>query len=322
MTLGVVVGLTCLCVYNYLILNDNGDKDYCDALLSIGLGYYQIINLINHFPVAWPSAFKVVFDVADCVTVLGKHFINLKCILLQETSATVFYAKTVGWSLMPIVLVCLCAAVWYAISLCRKVDNVKLKISTSIVGTLYLIYAGLLSAAFTLFSCTSVCNKYYLRADPTEICFEGRHQVYLIVLGLPMLLLYVIGLPLLALYKVKTMRTAHEKATPKHLHRVKSQGRMRPVKRSEMDNHIIYGLLYSSFREELWFWELIVCSRKVLLGGIAVFGSSMGQMQIHACTLVVMFLLLTQVFQQPYDGEMKVTLQRLEVTSLMLIWLT
>ena len=77
-------------------------------------------------------------------------------------------------------------------------------------------------------------------ADLEELCFEGRHAYYLILLTLPQIILVVVGLPMLSLFIV--LRNTH--------HAKKYSFRIR------------YGLLYLGYRENREWWELIVVLRK------------------------------------------------------------
>ena len=71
--------------------NLNLGSDVSDGIKSIGLSFSQIIYLLATFPVPWARMFTALFQVGGAVTVLGQHFVNLKCMLPSYTEAGVFY---------------------------------------------------------------------------------------------------------------------------------------------------------------------------------------------------------------------------------------
>ena len=66
-------------MYVKITMGDGGDHDAADGAKSIGLSFVQVITLLMTFPVAWPSAFSWVFQIGGVFTVMGQHWINVKC---------------------------------------------------------------------------------------------------------------------------------------------------------------------------------------------------------------------------------------------------
>ena len=181
----------------------------------------------------------------------------------------------------------------------------------SIVALLYLIWPGLCSTTFELFSCRSLCgdtDRLRFRIDLTEVCFEGRHAAFAWGLGLPMILLYVVGLPVGALVMVW------------RLHR-RAERRKKAVEKCK--GHSTWGLFYSAFRDDTWWWEGTVALRKIGIAMIGVFGAAMGEMQVSLTLVLVFFVILLTAVRRPYgespNGQL---LQRLEVSTLCLLYLT
>ena len=119
-----------------------------------------------------------------------------------------------------------------------------------------------------------------------------------------MLILYVFGLPIIAYFFVWRLRVRAvndidgddtASVNTKRLSRIsilssatarnkiKYYRKVQKRKSSmQQDNQFaILGLLFSVFSEETWFWEIIICWRKVILAAISVFGSQMGELQIQ-----------------------------------------
>jgi hypothetical protein len=337
-------------VYVKLTLGDGGKKDAADGVKSIGLSFVQIISLLTTFPIAWPRIFTSLFQIGGAVTVLGQHMVNLKCMFPEESEAEVFYSSQLAWGLFPPFLVGACIATWLVVDCgCNKGYNrgptgagdttidrpiphppslpastevqqnppakqplmLRQKIYASVVALLYLIWPGLCSETFALFACRSLCgdtDRLRLRVDLTEICFEGRHANFVSFLGAPMLLLFVIGLPTSALVMVGRMRR-RAKLTNRRV--------------QDCKGHSTWGLFYSAFRDDMWFWEGTVALRKIGIAMIGVFGAALKEMQVLLTLVLVFFVILVTAVARPY-GESKngKLLQKLEVSALCLLFLT
>ena len=153
-----------------------------------------------------------------------------------------------------------------------------------------------------------------------------------------MFLLYIVGLPMLAFLTVRRLKqNATEKrkqvtqsiatatttaASSASHHRWWSQELVQLSDANAATAHHVWGLLYSSYRDDLWWWELTVVLRKLALALIGVFGASLGDMQVHiTLALCVLNLLATAVFQ-PFGGKSAHVLQKFELLSLLALFLT
>ena len=194
----------------------------------------------------------------------------------DQSDAEVFYATRIIWAVLPVIATLVCILVWLLLSKFKKIKDLVKKMKASIVILLYLLWPGLSSETFSLFACRDVCGESRLRADINEPCYvkDGRHSLFAYALGIPMTLIYVIGLPLLALILVIRVQR-----------RSKEQGRAL----HKMKGHYVFGLFYSAYHPDVWWWESTVALRKIVISFIGVFGGSMGQMQVHltACLMVV-----------------------------------
>ena len=148
---------------------------------------------------------------------LGQHLVNLKCMFPSYTDAEVFYSIQLTWALVPPLLLLACIATWYLVAKCTicfgQVTELEIKIKSSCIALLYLLWPSLSSTTFSLFACRSVCDEanLFLRADLSETCWKDRHLDYALAVGFPMLLLYVIGLPVAAYLRVRKMHKELDK---------------------------------------------------------------------------------------------------------------
>ena len=225
----------------------------------------------------------------------------------DQSDAEVFYVTRIIWAVLPIIATLLCILGWFLVSKFKNVKDLEQKMKASIVIFLYLLWPGLSSETFAMFACQDVCGESRLRVDINELCFVegGRHMGFAFGLGLPMLLFYVIGLPSLAWIMVRRVQR-----------RSKEQGR----ELHKMKGHYTFGLFYSAYHPDVWWWESTVALRKIIISLIGVFGGSMGQMQIHvtACFMVIIMLLTAIV--RPFGDQL--LLHCLDLFALSAIWLT
>ena len=154
---------------------------------------------------------------------------------------------------------------------------------------------------FRMFSCRTIgsdVSLLYLIADFEESCYVGRHLYYALLVGLSQILLYAIGLPLLVFLFLRRHR-------------------------SELDKPVVkfrYGLFFSGFRKETYYWECVVALRKISTVILAVFGPQMGvEMLAHVALLVFMVQMLVQLIGAPYEKR-HFKLQILDVSAIVICW--
>ena len=111
-----------------------------------------------------------------------------------------------------------------------------------------------------------------------------------------MLVLYVIGLPAAALLRVRSM---HQTTV------------------MDPEEEKIYGMFYTAFRKETWWWEITVAARKIVIALIGVFGAEMGDMQVHLTAMLVFLIVLITSQIRPFGGLKHGILHVLEMASLM-----
>ena len=152
--------------------------------------------------------------------------------------------------------------------------------AVTIVVLLYMHYPTACDGALSMFACKYVYDRLYLIADMQEACYEGRHEWMLLMLGLPQMCLYVVGLPLAGLLLL--WRKRHKLTNAKCVYR--------------------YGLLYTGYRQETYYWEFIVVLRKASVVVVSVFGILAGVEDQTLLTIVVLFLfLLLHIMMRPFD---------------------
>jgi len=140
--------------------------------------------------------------------------------------------------------------------------------------------------------------------DLDEPCWEGRHANFAVLGGL-MLAFYVVGFPLLALVNIMRM---HARAV--------EQGR----EIHGLKGYLTWGLFVSAYHPKVWWWESTVAVRKIVIAAIGVFGTEMGEMQIHLTLFLMVIVMLMTAVVQPFGNHL--LLQLLELGTLGVTWAT
>jgi len=200
------------------------------------------------------------------------------------------------WVFLPIGFGLLALIFWFILSFVRRFKLRKTykrnAIATFIVLT-FMVYPIITNYTFELFNCFEIEGRYLLKRDLTVECWKEQHIEYIIIGGLPGLILWVIGFPAVifsVLYKNR-----------KNL--------------NEPDTLIKYGLFYVGLTDKMFYWEIIVINlRKVLFIVASILLSRTNKFyQALMCFLVLYANVLLCRFVNPYTSE---ALNSIEVYSI------
>jgi len=248
---------------------------------------------------SWPKIIREFFEIQGAFSTLGDHLLNPDCAVPFATAADLFYEKQIGYLLLPPSLVVVIYLFWKIYSVVGKqqwhrtieekqdtgergILYVKDKFVTSICFLIYLLFPTVVKQAFGVFNCYTIGGKPYLLADLEESCYQGRHIYYIIFVGVPQVLFYVIGLPLTGLY---------------FLHRNKDRLNVFAVRAR-------YSLFFTGYREDRYFWEIVVVIRKVAVIAISVFCNGIDpELQALLVLFLIMILVAAQYIGSPYKSS-------------------
>jgi hypothetical protein len=295
---------------------DVGEVKLPTIVNKIFLNYLQVSALALHFPLRWPLALQNLFEVQGSVSTIGGHLVNPDCVS-DASAASIFYSKQMAFATIPVVTVVVAFTFWFGRGRWSNTPFFNKRTSSNTttpkdmfvvtVGViLYMVYPTIATQAFRLFSCLSVGEGVYLVADLEEPCYEGRHLWMGLVLGLGQILAYVIGLPMLLLTFLL---------------------RNRPKLDDSFAVKVRYGLFYSAYRSNRFFWEVVITARKVFMVILSVFGkASLGPHLQAMMTLTILLISITaEVLGKPYNTDLSPRhrmLPLLELSVLLVLWFT
>ena len=168
----------------------------------------------------------------------------------------------------------------------------------------YVLYPTITRKVFDALSCRSGLmegsSTSYLWEDLEISCTSAEHIAFLIFISTPGLLLYIIGFPGFSLLSLQT--------------RLKKKGWTNDT------TMFRYAVLMSGYKHERWYWEAVICMRKVLLTMTAVFLKNYGpELQFIFASLVLMIAVMFQVRERPFANK---ELNALENWSLGLLFVS
>jgi hypothetical protein len=88
---------------------------------------------------------------------------------------------------------------------------------------------------------------------------------------------------------------------------------------------LFFLLLFSSYKDDRYYWEIVLSSRKIIIVGLGVFGPSLGPVSQSLVALLVLFIfivleILGDPFKEPTARHKM--LAKLELSTLMVLFLT
>ena len=306
--LGLLLIFFMLVYVVYSTLSEGETVGVSQSVKKIMLNYLQVIALARSFPLRWNGVLRTLFEVQGAISTLGDHIVNVDCISTSKTAAELFYGKQVMYIFVPVITGFVGALFWFCFGLLRgvsfskrehkKMRTPKDKFIVTVTAIIFLMYPTMCEKAFAMFSCKTVGEHDYLQVDLEEPCYTTRHLSMVFLIGLPQLC-YVLGLPLLVL---------------KFLKRNQADLFKNPVVLTR------WGLFFKGYKENRYYWELVITARKVCVVSLSVFGQELG---VQRQSLVVLLLLLVcvvlEIVGQPFREvtESHGILRKLEMSALL-----
>ena len=148
------------------------------------------------------------------------------------------------------------------------------------VLVVYTLSPSIIKSCFQMLQPEEVCQTQYWALDDTIKFDDGTHQMLILSVAVPSLILYSVVCPLLAVFYIG--RHTNRQTNKKLMFR--------------------FGLLYSGFAPKYWFYELILFLRKLLII-LVVTVASLNKQQLHIALGVLIVLLYLLEYLRPYNAE-------------------
>ena len=293
-----------------MIVKSGGKEGISDAVKKILLNWMSVSALAANFSLRWPEALLQMFQWQSVVGNISE-FASPDCEFSSQDKAGDFYKVLTFYAMLPIVVPLFFSFLWFVaarakglkltdkLGAAQKFNVVDHVVLTNVV-TLFLMYPTICNKTISLFACRRVGRHAYLDADLQEQCFVGRHLTMVLSLGVGQLVVWVFGLPALACVMM-------------YRHRAEL---------SQPNIGFRFGLLHHGYRLERFWWEAIVCFRKVCIIFIGLLGRMAPvEMQTHLALFTLFLFLVLHLYFVPYESA-KGPLHIMESFALSVGWFT
>ena len=307
------------------------------------LTHVQMISIVMSLNVRWPEAIRTILVGVSGVISVSGHTSALHCSIKSDLStADIHYATLCIAAVLPLCM-CVCSWMYWFVCVprvpacgctkklrvstyCCKSNPFDLNARRSTISELasdseldseldskleseqgsarnrkwkstrdgwiatnvyfvYIIFPSIVRMSFETFQMQEICGTRYLALDDTEL-FEGeRRRSFADYVAIPALLLYMMGLPVLTMayfWKQHSVMWTNHKMVFR------------------------FGLLYSGYAKDRWYWEMFVVARKIVLIFILTFGRSNAS-QLHFAMGVLFFMLYLQERAKPFEEHTEST---------------
>jgi hypothetical protein len=160
----------------------------------------------------------------------------------------------------------------------ERLHRVLSRHQTAFLVMTFLIYSTVSTTVFQTFACDAIegTGTSYLRADYSTQCGTHEHMLYRLYAAF-MILVYPIGIPAVYAYLLWSRRELMKEAaavqslSPSHSSALfrRSQAFLQRSKSFVVVESCQF--LYTAYKPERYYWELLECSRRILLTGFMCF---------------------------------------------------
>ena len=160
------------------------------------------------------------------------------------------------------------------------------------------LHPSITEVLFEMFNCTDINNENRLEKDVDEICYEGKHLTFVLLLAGPSCIVWVFGTLVYSFIKVRLNQRVLQKVETKEE----------------------IGYLYNGYLRHASIWETVIILKKTLLIGIGAFLGFCGKkVQGQFAFGLLMVSALLHIWVRPYATF---NLNMLEFASIMALTLS
>merc|ERR1712166_36672 len=265
--------------------------------IKILIAFVQILSSMQttYNGIPWPTAF-LSFTMPlkainlDVVGLFGASFCSMS---VPFASKFIVHMSMPPMLAIGILLAYVVSKIYKASTTQELIAHRKAQTFKLLIAMFLFMYPGLATRCFQMFKCSKFDGVDYLglETDPSMICFQEEHTMYLILSGV-FIGLYIVGIPLMIFFVLWRNK--------KHLY-VK-EGEEPTEKHNEVEFE--FGGLYTQYEPRFWYFEIIIIMHKCLMTGAMVVVGSGTPLQPLVAMLVQMIFLLSVLKMAPYNDDL------------------
>ena len=278
--------------------NNRSTKQSPVSTMKIFANYLYMASLLSLFDIPWTKSIRTMQDSASLFS--GAEIPSAKCFFGGAYAHMIYLYLSLP--LVAFLLPALILAGWAVYRYCSPTPvHTIVGVSperfarNSVLVLMYTWWPTVAKRCFEALTCSEpIEGRRHLEVDYREVCYDGAHAEYSATAWF-VLLTFVPAFPCLCFYVLR-----------KHRHELEEQ--------SVQERYIF---LYSGFRGEMPYWEIVVMARKVTFAGvIAGFKNDVLQPYVGMCILFVCLFL--HVHYKPYRIRDKQGLETVVLSALLL----
>ena len=163
---------------------------------------------------------------------------------------------------------------------------------------LFFLFAPVTQTAFQTMHCQEMePGKSFMLADLSIPCWDATHSGW-VVFALVAIAFYTFGIPMFFFWILYINQRKLVLQTP----RVESR----------------FGFLYSTYRDDRWYWELLEMFRKLIFTSVIMFLSAGTSVQIVQAMLLAFFFLVAHLSQKAYKDRSDFLIQSISMICIFL----
>eukprot|EP00877_Chromochloris_zofingiensis_P009338 jgi/Chrzof1/4658/Cz14g21210.t1 len=295
--------------------NMSGAKVNLSDVLKVLVVYMQYMVVVAAVRMEWPSSLQYPFRALAWIwSASSSQTISFDCMLTREGSMPLAVSRILMNLIMPIGMFVVLALLQGTGALLMRVRrrnpvfSLGTRLGVSAMVTTFFFYPSLVRTVLGMFSCMSIDDALgrqtgaavgtYWVYDLNQLCWQGYHRVWGLIVGIVGTALLCVGVPAV-------------------------MGITLWLNRSQLDQQafrVHFGFLYHIYRPACYLWEVVLTIQTAVLMAVTVFGAPLGPYyQTLLLNASLGCMLLLTLFIDPLRSR---KLRHLQLASMTALFIT
>ncbi|CDW90255.1 UNKNOWN [Stylonychia lemnae] len=200
-----LIGLYVVYLSHSILSKPNRNKPQT-VMIRILTNYFHAILIVKEFEMNWPELVENALRSFSFLSSQQQNLFSFDCFFSKQTFAStpMYIIKVIIFGLLPLILSMFGAIFWIVLQAIKKQYGQKMNIQQNILVSsfifAYLCYPLITNQTFSLFSCSTLDNKQFLKQDLSIECWVGDHLNIAVYIGISLIGIWTIGFPLIHYY--------------------------------------------------------------------------------------------------------------------------
>jgi len=273
-----------------------------------------ILNAIDAIKYDWSQSIRALLKWQSDFAFMAANNISFSCLIVgagrsHSTEFQTFFKELVFAVCWPVVVLLWFAFLIFVSSCCRRARFDHTKFTCAAVVTVWLFQPDVAQAIFASVSCIERDGKYWLFNDLDIRCWEGEHRNFVYYVSLPAFIIWIIAPPVIFFCILKgNIKDPKEpwlkswSQPNENISQIKEKSTMMKRDRFKVESYQLkYGFLFGGFKEEVFYWELVVMTRKICVIFATEFLTSVSsEVQVLVSILIIIASIMSIIKIKPF----------------------